>query len=60
LPFAQISARDLDDAIVGQLPAAQLRLDDKLEPRSLEVECLHAAFRRRRLIEDRPESQFFD
>jgi hypothetical protein len=33
--LAQITTRDLDIAVVSQLPAAQLPLDDKLEPGAL-------------------------
>jgi hypothetical protein len=49
--FAEITAGDLDTAIISQLPAAQLALDDKLKPGPLEMQRLQASFGRRRLIE---------
>jgi hypothetical protein len=50
--LTQIAAGDLDVAIIGQLPAAQLPLHDQLEPRPLEMEGFHAPLGRRRLIEE--------
>jgi hypothetical protein len=49
--FSQIAPRDLDVAIIGQLPSSQLPLDRKLETGSLEVEGFQASFGRCRLIE---------
>jgi len=49
--FPQIAPGDLDVAVLGQLPATQLPIDDKLEPGPLEVERLQAPLGRRGLIE---------
>jgi hypothetical protein len=45
--LTQIAASDLDVAIIGQLPEAQLPLHDQLEPRPLEMEGFHARLGRR-------------
>ena len=37
--LTKIAPGDLDIAVIGQLPAAQLALDDWLEPRPLEMEA---------------------
>ena len=50
--LTQIAAVDLDVAIIGQPPAAQLPLHDQLEPRPLEMEGFHTPLGRRRLIEE--------
>jgi hypothetical protein len=50
--LTEIAASDLDIAILGQLAAAQLALDDKLEPGALEMERFQAPLGRRRLIEE--------
>jgi hypothetical protein len=49
--LAQITPGDFDVATVGQLPATRLPLGSHLEPRPLEMECLHAPLGRRTLIE---------
>ena len=45
LPFAEIAARDLDIAIVSQLPATHLALGDKLKPGPTQVVRFKAALR---------------
>ena len=44
--FPQIATGDLDIAVVGQLPAANLSLGDEFEPGPVEVIGFEAAFRR--------------
>jgi hypothetical protein len=54
----QIASRDLDVAIVSQLPAASLPLGDEFEPSSVKVVRFKASFRRRSIgeqdLEDAP------
>jgi hypothetical protein len=47
LSLAQIAARNLDIAVLGQVPSMQLALHDKLESGPLEMERLHATLGRR-------------
>jgi hypothetical protein len=54
LSFAQISTRNLDIAILGQLPATDLSLGDQFEPSSLQIIGFEAPFRGRRLIKQEP------
>jgi hypothetical protein len=51
LRFAEVSARNLDVGIVGQLPAADLPLGDEFEASSLQIIGFEAPFRRRRFVE---------
>jgi hypothetical protein len=44
--LTQITARDLDIAVVHKLAAANLPLGDKLKPGSMEMVGFEAAFRR--------------
>jgi hypothetical protein len=46
-PFPQITACDLDIAVLGQLLAANLPLSNKFEPSSVDVVGFEAAFGRR-------------
>jgi hypothetical protein len=52
LSLAQIAARNLDIAVLGQVPSMQLALHDKLESGPLEMERLHATLGRRWLFEE--------
>ena len=45
-PFWQITARDPDIAVVGQLPSPKFPLGDKLEPRPVKMVGFEAPFRR--------------
>jgi hypothetical protein len=56
VPLPEIAPGDLDVAIVGQLPAADLSLGDKLEPSSLQMVRLQAPLRRRALVEEALEN----
>ena len=51
LPFPEVSARNLDVGIVGQLPATDFPFGDQFEASSLQIIGFEAPFRRRRLIE---------
>src|SRR6476646_7415451 len=44
--FTQVATGDLDIAIVGQLPAANLPLGNEFEPGPVQVETFEAPFRR--------------
>jgi hypothetical protein len=46
LALPQISAGDLDVAVVSQLAATKLSLGDEFEPRSVKMVGFEAAFRR--------------
>jgi hypothetical protein len=46
IPFPQISTRNLDVPIVGQLPAANLPLGDEFEPGPVKMIGFEASFRR--------------
>ena len=56
--LAQIAARDLDIAVIGQLAATELSLDDHLEARPLQMKRFQAALGRRapnqQMLEDTP------
>jgi hypothetical protein len=52
---AQVAAVDLDIAVVGQLPVAQLPFGDKLEPGPLEVVRCKAALGRYCAVDKAPE-----
>jgi hypothetical protein len=49
--LAQIPSSDFNVTGIRELAAAELTLDDHLEARALEMECLHAPLGRRALIE---------
>ena len=49
--LAKIAPGDLDIAIIGELAATELALDDHLKPGALKVECLKAPMRARRAFE---------
>jgi hypothetical protein len=55
LAIAEVAATDLDIAIVGQLPAARLALDDKLEAGSMQMVRLRAFLGRHGAIDVAPE-----
>jgi hypothetical protein len=48
-PFPQIATGDLDVAVLGQLPAANLPFGDEFEPGAVQVVGFEAPFRRERL-----------
>jgi hypothetical protein len=49
--FPQITARDLDIAVVGQLPSPKFPLGDEFEPGPVKMVGFEAAFRREGLSE---------
>jgi hypothetical protein len=51
MALAQISTRDFDVAIVGQLPATDLPLGDEFEPGPVKMVGFEATLRRRGLVE---------
>jgi hypothetical protein len=53
--LAQIPTRDLDIAIVGQLPAADLSLRDQFEPGPMQMVGFQAPLRCRGLVKQRLE-----
>jgi hypothetical protein len=53
--LAEVTTRDLDIAILGQLPAAHLPLCDQFKSRPVQMVGFEATFRSRGLGEQRPE-----